>query len=251
MASENGNVQSLERSFAILRLIGESTGYISLSELSAQSGLAQPTIHRALKTLLQMGMVRQDSSRRYALGAALIQLGEQAGSLLGSWARPHLARVADVTGETANMAVFDNDQITYVAQSPGKQQMRMFTEVGRRVPAHRTAVGKAMMAEMTTDRVNEICQRVGMAPATEFTITTPEELAVELKRVKKNGFAVDNQEQEIGVICVAVLVPETSVPTAISISGPSTRMSEKKIIDAVDTMRVFAREISSEFQNRH
>lgn len=250
MASENGSVQSLERTFAVLRLIGESDGYISLSELSHQSGLPQPTIHRAMKTLVKLGMVRQDQSRRYALGAGLIQLGEQASSVLGSWARPYLKKVADLTGETSNMAIFDNDLVTYVAQSPGHQQMRMFTEVGRRVPPHRTAVGKAMMAHMSDSRIDDIIERVGLPTMTEFTITTREALNAELTKILKTGYAVDNQEQELGVICVAVVVPQTPIPTAISISGPSTRMTRQFIEDSVISMQRIAREISEEFKNR-
>lgn len=132
-AGSSGGVQSLERAFDLLERMADAGGEVGLSELSASSGLPLPTIHRLMRTLVVCGYVRQQSNRRYALGPRLIRLGESASRLLGTWARPYLARLVEETGETANMALLDGDEIVYVAQVPSKHSMRMFTEVGRRV----------------------------------------------------------------------------------------------------------------------
>lgn len=136
-AGPSGGVQSLERAFDLLERMADAGGEVGLSELSASSGLPLPTIHRLMRTLVVCGYVRQQPNRRYALGPRLIRLGESASRLLGTWARPYLARLVEETGETANMALLDGDEVVYVAQVPSKHSMRMFTEVvGGYSPLH-------------------------------------------------------------------------------------------------------------------
>lgn len=161
--SSSGGVQSLERAFDLLERMADAGGEVGLSELSASSGLPLPTIHRLMRTLVVCGYVRQQSNRRYALGPRLIRLGESASRLLGTWARPYLARLVEETGETANMALLDGDEIVYVAQVPSKHSMRMFTEVGRRVLPHSTGVGKALLAGFPADEVRALLARTGIA----------------------------------------------------------------------------------------
>ena len=117
-AGASGGVQSLERAFDLLERMADAGGEVGLSELSASSGLPLPTIHRLMRTLVACGYVRQQPNRRYALGPRLIRLGESSSRLLGTWARPFLARLVEETGETANMALLDGDEIVYVAQVP-------------------------------------------------------------------------------------------------------------------------------------
>ncbi len=220
-----GGVQSLDRAFSLLEHMAAAGGDVGLSELATRSGLPLPTIHRIVRTLVASGYVRQLPSRRYALGPRLIGLGDAASRMLGEWARPHLAQLVDQVGETANMAVLDGDAVVYVAQVPSRHSMRMFTEVGRRVPVHCTGVGKALLAQLPAARVQEILARAGMAAQTPHTITDPDRLARELERIRHQGFAVDDAEQELGVRCVAVAVPGGPSTTALSVSGPETRVS--------------------------
>ncbi|MGO4747854.1 IclR family transcriptional regulator, partial [Streptomyces sp. 2MCAF27] len=172
-AANSGGVQSLERAFDLLERMADAGGEVGLSELSSSSGLPLPTIHRLMRTLVACGYVRQQPNRRYALGPRLIRLGESASRLLGTWARPYLARLVEATGETANMALLDGDEVVYVAQVPSRHSMRMFTEVGRRVLPHTTGVGKALLADTPADEVRALLARTGMPAATQKTITTP------------------------------------------------------------------------------
>ncbi|WP_225845993.1 IclR family transcriptional regulator [Streptomyces sp. HPF1205] len=221
-----GGVQSLERAFDLLERMADAGGEVGLSELSAGSGLPVPTIHRLMRTLLSCGYVRQQPNRRYALGPRLIRLGESASRLLGTWARPHLARLVDATGETANMALLDGDDVVYVAQVPSRHSMRMFTEVGRRVLPHSTGVGKALLAGLPPGEVRALLERTGMPAATGRTITDPDALLEELARIRARGYAADDGEQEVGVRCLAVSVPDSPTAAAISISGPAGRVTE-------------------------
>ncbi|SFS43411.1 IclR family transcriptional regulator [Saccharopolyspora flava] len=245
-ANQGGGVQSVERTFELLELMADAGGEVALSELADKSGLPLPTIHRIIRTLVNSGYARQQPSRRYALGPRLIRLGETASRALGSWARPYLAELTEVTGESANMAVLDGTQIVYVAQVPSPHSMRMFTEVGRRVDAHATAVGKAVMATMPADEVTQLLSRTAMNPQTERTITDVESMQEELGRIREQGYAVDDGEQEVGVRCYAVAVPGAPAGAGISISGPEGRMTRIAADEIIPVMQRLAQSLSTE-----
>ncbi|REE97565.1 IclR family transcriptional regulator [Thermomonospora umbrina] len=229
-------VRALERALELLEHLADAGGEMALSELTDRSGLPMPTIYRLMRTMVNQGYVRQEPSKRYALGPRLIRLGESATRLLGTWARPALARLVDEVGETANMAVLEGDAVVYVAQVPSRHSMRMFTEVGRRVQPHCTGVGKALLAQLPAESVREIVARTGMAAHTPHTITDPDTLLAELVRVREQGYALDDQEQEIGVRCVAVPLPDAPAPAAISVSGPSARLTRATVTEVVPLM---------------
>ena len=223
-ADRSGGVQSVERAFQLLEVLADSGGVSTLSDLAAASGLPMPTIHRLVRTLVQQGYVRQDTARRYTLGPRLIRLGETAGRLLGSWARPYLAELMEATGETANLAVLEAGEVVYVGQVPSRHSMRMFTEVGRRVQPHCTAVGKILLAQLPREEAAGVLGGAALPAHTEHTVTDPARLLSQFDAVRAGGYAVDDQEQEIGVRCIAVLVPGAPTPTALSISGPEARV---------------------------
>ncbi|MFD0683595.1 IclR family transcriptional regulator [Actinomadura fibrosa] len=230
-------VRSLERAFELLEHLADAGGEMALSELTEVSGLPMPTIYRLMRTLVNHGYVRQEPSKRYALGPRLIRLGEGASRLLGSWARPVLTRLVHEVGETANMAVLEGDEAVYVAQVPSKHSMRMFTEVGRRVQPHCTGVGKALLSQLPEPRVRDILARTGMDAHTPNTFTDPDALLAELERIRVQGYALDDEEQEVGVRCVAVALRGAPALTALSVSGPSARMTRETVADVVPIMR--------------
>jgi IclR family acetate operon transcriptional repressor len=242
-----GGVQSIERVFELLETMADAGGVIGLSQLASQSGLPLPTIHRLVRTLVDLGYVRQEPSREYALGPRLVRLGDISSGLLTRWATPYLQQVSDSLGESTNLAILDGDQIMYVAQAPGSHSMRTFTEVGRRAHAHCTAVGKAMLAHMPAPKVEAILRRSGMPALTEHTITDRAHFTRELALTRERGYAIDEGEQELGVRCVAVALPGDSIRAAASISGPLTRMTDELVHSAVplltDTANVLAEEL--------
>src|SRR5258708_6084386 len=230
-------VRSLERAFELLEHLADAGGEMALSELAEASGLPMPTIYRLMRTLVNRGYVRQEPSKRYALGPRLIRLGDGASRLLGSWARPVLAELVNKVGETANMAVLEGDEVVYVAQGPSRRSMRMFTEVGRRVQPHCTGVGKALLAQLPTEAARAIVDRTGMEAHTPRTFTDPEALLAELVKIRKQGYALDDEEQELGVRCVAVPLTGAPTPAALSVSGPSGRMTPEIVQQVVPLMR--------------
>jgi IclR family transcriptional regulator, acetate operon repressor len=239
-------VQSLERAFQLLELMAEGEGEMSLSRLAERSGMPVSSIHRLVRTLLARGYVRQLPSRRYVLGPRLIHLGDMASRALGAFARPHLARLVDAVGETANLAVLDGDRVVYAAQVPSRHSMRMFTEVGRRLHLHCTGVGKVLLAALPEAQVRTLLTTTGMPAQTPRTVTDPDALLTELGRVAADGYAVDDGEQEAGVRCVAVRVPQDVPAVAVSVSGPEGRLPLEAVPRIVPSLRATAAVIAAE-----
>ncbi|MCV2490226.1 IclR family transcriptional regulator [Geodermatophilus sp. YIM 151500] len=242
-------VQSLERAFLLLELMAEDGGEVALSRLAADSGLPLSTIHRLVRTLVARGYVRQLPSRRYVLGPRLIHLGESSSRTLGTWARPHLVSLVDTTGETANLAMLDGDRVVYVAQVPSRHSMRMFTEVGRRVHLHCTGVGKALLSQVPPGTARELVVRGGMPRRTPRTITDPDELLAELGVIADRGYALDDGEQETGVRCIAVPVPGGPAQTALSVSGPESRLPLESVPEIAAVLQATAADLAAELHD--
>ena len=235
--SGRGRVPAVDRAFALLDALTRRGGRATLGELAADTGLAAATVHRLCATLAESGHLRRDVSRDYLLGPRLQRIGEAARVATASWAEPVLAAVVAGTGETANMAVREGDGVVYLAQVPSPHSMRMFTEVGRRVEVHCTAVGKALVAGDDDDEVRAMLDRAGMRRYTESTVTDPDVLLEEIRQVRRLGFATDESEQEEGVRCVAIAVGVGEAAFAISASGPEARFTEDRRDAAVAILR--------------
>lgn len=244
MAAVEG-VQSVARAFTLLEALGALGGEAGVGELSEALELPAPTIHRILRTLITSGYVLQLPSRRYSLGPGLIRLGEGASRRLSSWAMPALSTLGEVSQETANMAVLDGDMATYVAQVPSKHQMRMFTEVGRRVYPHSTGVGKALLAQLPDEQVLDIVRRTGMPSYTSTTLTTESALLTDLALIRTRGYAIDEGEQEVGVRCFAIPVRGLPMPAAVSVSGPEARVTLASANRMVQSLREAAATLRS------
>ncbi len=197
---------------------------------------------------MSLGYIRQLPNRRYALGPRLIRLGEGASKQLGAVARPQLKTLVERLGETSNMAVLDSDMVIYVAQvPPSMHSMRMFTEVGRRAHTHDTGVGKAILAQLDDEVVRGIVARTGMPTPTAKSIGDIDSLLADLKLIRERGYSIDEEEQELGVRCFAMAVPPNApTPTAISVSGPITRVDQSFADRAVPMLREAAMAISAE-----
>ncbi len=238
-----GAVQSVQRAVAVVEALTAAGGQASLSELVAATGLPLTTVHRLLATLGEHGLVRQTHNRLYALGPRFLSYGEVVRQTLSTWAHPVLRALTEQTSETANLAILSNDRVIYLAQSPSPYTMRTFTEVGRQVDPHCTGVGKALMSALPDDEVRAIVEHAGMEPRTSQTITTVAGLLEEMAAIRSRGYAIDDGEQEVGVRCIAVAVPTKSVRLAVSISGPSARVTTERVpelapvvLDAADRL---------------
>ncbi|UQX86976.1 IclR family transcriptional regulator [Jatrophihabitans telluris] len=242
--AERAGVQSLHRALDVIEAVEQRGGHLPIAEIAAAAGLPLPTTHRLLHTLVERGWMRQLPNRRYALGFRLTPLGASAARLAATGATPLLADLVSSTGESANVAVLSGDRAEYVAQVPSAHSMRTFTEVGRRVELHCTGVGKAMLAQLSDTELTALVRRGGLAGYTDHTLTTERDLLDDLAHTRSRGYALDEQEQELGVRCVAVVVPDSGPAwTALSVSGPVTRMTDALIADAVPRLHAAGRKL--------
>lgn len=240
-----GVVQSVARACELLEQLANAGGQARLSEVAGRAGLPMATTHRLLQTLIGWGYARADESGRYSLGPRLVHIGHVAARVLGANLQPYLASLAEATGESANLALLDGDRAVYVAQAPSRQSMRMFTEVGRQVYLHSTGVGKAILANLSQEEVLARIGRAGLSPMTTATITELPDLLEQLRSIRQVGYAIDNEEQEVGVRCIAVPICAGAVSAAVSVSGPSARLDSKSIERVVPVLQAAARRIES------
>ena len=230
-------IQSLERAARILDVLSQFPQGLSLRDLSERVDLTKGTTHRILTSLAYLDFIRQNSlNKHYQLGFKLVELGNNLLSQIDfrTEARPFLVELADRTRETVHMVIQDKYEVLYIDKVEASGQpsgLRMVSMLGARVPAHCCAVGKVLLAASPEEKVVELAKIKGLARRTEHTITDPGVLLYHLKRVRKNGYALDNEENEIGIRCVAAPIYNQlgGVIAAISLSVPAIRIKAREL----------------------
>ncbi len=242
-------VQSVGRSLDLLDAVaGESLGLVALAE---RTGLGPSTAYRLLATLMAHGYVsRSPETGRFRLGYKLLELAAVAArdsESLRATMRPHLEQLRNATDETANLVVPDGVSIVYVDQVESPRAVRMFTTIGRRVPLHASAAGKAILATSPTSLLHER-EAAGLERLTPHTIGTLRALADDLELIRERGYAIDNEEYELGVVCVAAAVvgADGDAIAGVSISGPSERMRNTDLDALGWLVRDHVTQVSSE-----
>ena len=255
MPKPNNLVQTIERVSAIIDVVGDNPQGMSIRDLSAQLGLPKGTVHRLLSSLAYFGYIRQDAaSRNYYLGLKLLDLAGRLESQLDlrKIAEPLLHGLADKSKETVHMAVFDQGEVVYIKKVEsqlGTGGLRMASRVGARNPAHSCAVGKVLLSYLSEDELHEFISGKGLAGRTPNTISSAKALRRELQTVRVRGYALDDEENEEGIRCVAAPVLGSSGDSvaAISVSGPAFRMT-KEVIQNVMKNEVV--EVAAEISRR-
>ena len=222
---------------------------MAIGEIAEACGIPLPTAHRLLKTLSERGYIRRYSNRHYALGSRLLSLGLTVHALLGAEARTLLLRLADELEQTATLAVLSGDRAEYLAHVPSIYTTRTSVELGRRVELHNTSVGKAILASLPIQEVRDIVRRAGLPRVTEFTVASEGELLAQLAEIRTRGYALAEEEREMGIRAVAVPVPGSLIsPMAISIIGPLERLTLDAVQRAVPILQAAASEFSQQIE---
>jgi IclR family acetate operon transcriptional repressor len=241
-------VQSVDRTLDVLESLASRRGATGISELSQLVGLHVSTVHRLLATLVDRGYVRQDpDSSRYHLGSRIFTLASAADVHLDLRlvARPYLERMMRSSGETANLVTATENEVVYLDQVASLHLVKMFTAPGMRAPLYCTGTGKVIMAF----KGGAFAEPVLSGPMRRFTprtIVTRAALEAELGVIRKNGYCVDNEEMEEGVRCLAVPIFDrrNECIGAMSVSGPTTRMTHERVEKLSVTARTIAGELS-------
>ena len=232
-------IQVLERTFGILQALADDGSDVSLAELAGRLGLHKSTTHRLLMVLEADHFVEKCAgSGKYHLGSRLIDLGRAALARIDVFelARPHLRALTAETGETAHLAVLRGGEVVSVVNAESRQTVRTPATVGTRSPAHCTSLGKAILASLPPEQLDEFLRRHVMEAHTRKTITSSSRFRAELRAIRDRGYAVDNEELEEGLRCIGAPVQDHTgaVIAAVSIAGPAYRIR----IDRVPTLAI-------------
>ncbi len=234
-------VQTIERVAAILDIVGRNAQGIAIKDLSAKLHLPKGTVHRLLSSLAYFGYIRQDAKKNnYFLGLKLLELGNLIADQLDlrRIAKPLLLGLVEKVRETAHMVILERNEVVYIDKIETVQDtsaLKMVSRVGSRNLAHSCAVGKVLLSHLSPDELDKLIAEKGLPQKTEHTITDTVILKEHLVTVKNQGFAIDNEESEIGIRCVAAPIfdGKGKAIAAISISGPAFRVTIMRIQDAI------------------
>jgi IclR family acetate operon transcriptional repressor len=241
VAARRARSLTVEKALQLLHVVAEQPGPVSLLALSRAADLDKTTTHRLATSLTRYGLLRFDPlARSYCLGLRLVHLGNRAIAQLDleAEARPYLQQLGAISGEAAHLGVFDEGEVVYIAQIPSLHPVVIRARVGTRVLCHCTAMGKVLLAFGPPERLEAVVGRFGLPAPTPNTITSRDELTEHLARVRRLGYAVDEEEHRLGVRCVAAPVfDHTGVANAaISITGPAFRLSRERLKELVEPL---------------
>ncbi len=222
--------QSFARSMTVLQLIADATVSPGIADLMADSGLTRPTLYRILGSLEAEGLIRQTASKKFFLGPRLISLAHRALAQndIRSIAQEELVALRDATGETAHLAVRDQQEMVYIDKIESQQLVRMASGIGTRVPFHSSSVGRAYLAAMPETEAQDLIERLQLNPVTKRTPTKRRRLQKLIEQARSRGYSHDDQENETGIVCFGapILDAEAQPVAAVSVSVPSFRLDE-------------------------
>lgn len=223
-------VRTTEKTLRLIELLKQRDGG-RVTELANQLDMGKSAVHNHLSTLEEHGYVIKNDET-YRLGLKLLELGGYTRDRLSLYeiAEPEVKGIAEETGERANLMTEEDGEGVYLYRSKGEQAIDLDTYTGLRVPLHTTALGKAILAYMPRERVEEIIDQRGLAQPTENTIADRDALFDRLELVRERGFALDDEERLVGLRCVAAPIEtaDGTVLGAISVSAPTSRMGTER-----------------------
>lgn len=243
------SVSALDKALNVLERLSGLDADIDLGSLARETRLPKSTLLRLLAALKRHNLVHQDErTRRFRLGWALIYLGRAANRAfnLVELVHPFLERLSKQIGETANLVLLERNYSVYVDQVVSDSIIRGAPPVGAELGLHCTAAGKVLLGFQPPDRLERILAQIRLKELTAKTITDPAHLRQALRRVRRQGYAVDDEESEIGGRCVAAPVRdrEGRVIAAVSVVGPSSRFSREAIPRFTRSVLAVSEEIS-------
>ena len=247
--AKSGAVQSVDRAMLLLEALGEDEEGYRLTDLAIRTGLSPSTAHRLLTTLEKRRFVAFDQSdnmwhigrQSFAIGSAFIRRRNFVAPAL-----PFLRRLRDLTHETANLGIVDDGEVIVLTQVESREIMRAITKVGGRVPMVTSGIGKAILATYADEEVVAIIQRHGMKRLTPKSVVRAGELRDALATVRRDGYAIDDQEFLMGLRCVAAVVynDQAEALAGISVSGLASRVPRERVPELGRLVRETARELT-------
>ncbi|MEM8907079.1 MAG: IclR family transcriptional regulator [Bacteroidota bacterium] len=245
---------SVAKAFGVLEYFTPSKPEWGVRELAKELGLNKSTAYRLMATLENLDVLRKDPvSEKYSLGLKLFELGNRVNiqSAFVSQTHPELAKVAAEITETVHLGILKNQQVFMVDKFERPKGLKLNSTIGTSSPIYCSGLGKVLLAFLSPQRQQDILTNVILKANTPFTIVQKGVLKKELKKIAQQGYAIDRQETEIGLICVAVPVFNQSqqMVAALSAAGPANRFREEAIDDYVATLQKGAIAIQNKIGN--
>lgn len=225
--------QSLDRALRLLKILADHDG-LTLSDLAAHAGLPVATAHRLVTTLAAHGLVEPGAAAQtWSIGLEALRIGMafRRRNNLALLGRPYMQALMERTGETVNLALLDQDAAVFVAQAECPHPLRAFFAMGERRALHASGIGKALLAVMTPQRRQALLALKPLAAFTPKTLTDPAALQADLDEINRRGWALDDEEANIGMRCIAAAIfNEFGEGVAgVSLSGPTARLTLDKV----------------------
>jgi IclR family pca regulon transcriptional regulator len=246
-------VQSFGRGLAVIRAFSTGAAEMTLSEVAEQSGVTRAAARRFLLTLADLGYVHTDG-KRFSLRPTILEIGNAylSGMGLGDVARPHMQQLVEHVEESSALCVLSGDDIAYVALARvHARRMALNVSIGTQVPAYPTSMGRVLLAAQPAEWRAAYLERVDLRALTPYTVTDPAKLGAVLERVPRDGFAIVDQELDVGLrsIAVAVHKPDGSVYAALNVSTFVARRSVEDLRnELLEPLRATAREIEADLR---
>lgn len=243
-------IGSVEKAVTVLETVARSENGAGVSEIAKAIGSSASATYHLINTLRKNDLLQQDpQSRRYSIGVGLFRICAMAQdqNVLAATAKPFLDEISRTCGETSNLVVLEDKEAVYIAQSESNHVVKMFTQLGARVPYYCTAGGKVILAYMPYETQQLILRETRFTPYTPRTIVKRSELVDEFANIRDRGYGFDLEEREEGVTCIAAPVYNASneVVAAITVSGPSYRIESKGLFTFVKTLCRVAEALSA------
>lgn len=219
---------SLARGLIVIQAFTQQTPQMTISQLSLKTGLSRAAVRRCLYTLTKLGFAGAEDGTRYGLRPRMLTLSNtyNATNALTTNAQPILERMSAAFHESFSVATLDGDDIVYIARTTVARVMAVDLHIGSRLPAYCTSMGRVLLAYLSAEQIEQYLSRVVLTPYTTRTVTTVEKLAMLLRNTRRNGYALVDQELEVGLrsLAVPVFAPSGRVAATLNLSGSAPRM---------------------------
>jgi len=241
-------VKTVQKAISIIDELSNNDN-LGVTDLCEILGIPKSSAHNILETLVHERILeKRRDSNKYSLGVRLVELGNRAQLNLDITrvAHPYLISLNESTGETVHLTVLDNDDVLYIDCVESKMRIRTYSVIGARAPLYCTAVGKAILAFLGPGEQNRIVREKGLARMTSNTITDEESLRSDLRKVVQRGYSIDNMEHEEYLRCFGAPIRnwKGEVYASISVSGPSQRLTMKRIAAIAPSLMLATDDIS-------
>ena len=252
MAERSNEVKSIVKALGILELLDKESE-LGIGEISERLDLDKSTVHRLVSTLKNAGYIIQNASnKKYSNSFKLFEMGNSVVEKLGlrRIAQPYLEQISRITNETTNIAIIYDAHVIYIDRIESPATIKVDLRIGKRLPIYCTGLGKVMLAYMPQQKVEEILENVKFVKYTKSTVENIEKLYVQIKKIREQGYCIDDEEYFEGLKCVAapIINYKGDVIAAISIAVPKYRFDEvEKNIDFGSILKVTAYNLSKEF----